>query len=87
MAGGLDEFGVLGLDDLLGDEDVEADLADCDDLLSVGGVLAACKAGDGEESKDGAFHGVRCGFGVKIKTERQAKVANRTWSPSLQAAS
>ena len=66
MAGGLDEFGVLGFDDPLGDEDVEADLADGDDLLSVGRVLAACEAGDGEESKDGAFHGVRCGFELKI---------------------
>lgn len=67
LAGRLDEVGVLGLDDLLGDEDVEAAFTDRDDLLSVGGVLAACEAGDGEEGKDGAFHGVRCGFGVEIK--------------------
>ncbi len=65
MAGSLDDFGVLGFDDLLGNEDVEADLADRDDLLNVGGILAACEAGDGEDGEQGAFHGVFVRFGVK----------------------
>ena len=65
MAGGLDDFGVLGFDDLLGNEDVEADLANRNDLLSVGRVLAACQAGDGEDGEQGEFHGVRLGLGWK----------------------
>ena len=57
LAGLAGEIGFLGFDDLLGDEEVEAEFADGDGFLGVCGVLAARESGTEEgEGEELEFH-------------------------------